>query len=208
MKPRILTLGVLAAWLCACATSSVKGTWKSPDGHGPVGKLAVLVIAERGSLREAFENRFVAELGRTGSSALTTFDLLPLSQIKQDKRAAADRLSAGGAEAILILRLVDKGNAYGEVGPGRERYAAVPAGDPTLGWFDYYSIGFMDLSPTYGSLTEWAFLEASLHDLKTEKRIWSGLTRTVLKEDMNRLAAMDQLVGKIVAAMRKDQLVR
>ena len=54
-----------------------------------------------------FENRFFAELAKTGSSALTTFDLLSLAQIKQDKQAAADRFRANGAEALLILRLAE-----------------------------------------------------------------------------------------------------
>ena len=43
---------------------------------------------------------------------MVTFDLLSLPQIKEDKRAAADRLRASGAEALLILRLVDVGSSY------------------------------------------------------------------------------------------------
>ena len=81
-------------------------------------------------------------------------------------------------------------------------------GYETIGWYDYYSVGFMDMSPTYGSLKEWVDLEASLYDLKTEKRVWSGLTRTAVTENMDRVAEMDPLVEKIVEAMRKDGVVR
>jgi hypothetical protein len=66
----------------------------------------------------------------------------------------------------------------------------------------------MDMSSTYGSLKQTVCLETSLYDLKTEKRLWFGLTQTVVKENMDRVAEMDPLVGKIIAAMQKDGVVR
>ena len=128
LKLRSFALCTLAVLLCACAATSVKNTWKSPDYHGPVSKLAVLAIEERGLLRQGFENRFVAQLAKTGSPAVTTFDLLSLPQIKQDKRAAADRFGASGAEVLLILRLINKTSSYREMRPGPERYAPVLTG--------------------------------------------------------------------------------
>ena len=83
----------------------------------------------------------------------------------------------------------------------------VRTGVDTLDWYDYYSVGFMNIDPTYGSSKQRVTLETSLYDLKTEKRIWSAVTETVLKEDMDRLRQMDPLVEKIVAAMRKDGVV-
>jgi hypothetical protein len=112
-----------------------------------------------------------------------------------------------GAEAVLIVRLVDKISAYREYQPGRERYAPVVTGYDTLGWYDYYSVAFMGLSATYGNSSDKVFLETSLHDLKTEKRLWSALTQTVVTERMDRVAELDPLIEKIVAAMRKDGVV-
>jgi hypothetical protein len=66
----------------------------------------------------------------------------------------------------------------------------------------------MNMSPTYGSLKQKVCLETSLYDLKTEKRLWSGLTLTSLKENMDRVAEMDPLVEKIVSAMRKDGVIK
>ena len=118
-------------------------------------------------------------LAKTGSPAVTTFDLLSLPQIKQDKRAAADRFGASGAEVLLILRLINKTSSYREMRPGPERYAPVLTGLDSMGWYDYYSVGFMDMGATYGSMKESVYLESALYDLKTEKRLWSGVTRTV-----------------------------
>ena len=203
-----LCLCALAALLCSCAATSVKKTWKSPECQQPVGKIAVLTIENRELLRQGFENRFVAQLANVGAPAAVTFDQLSLAEIKQDKRAAAERFRASGADAVLILRLVDIGTSYREIQPGGERYAGTVAGFDSMGWYDYYSVGFMNLSPTYGTLKQSVNLETSLYDLKTEKRLWSGLTQTVLRENMDAVAEMDPLVQKIVAAMRKDGVIR
>jgi hypothetical protein len=66
----------------------------------------------------------------------------------------------------------------------------------------------MDMSSTYGSLKQTVYLETSLYNLKTEKRVWSGVTQTVVTENMDRVAEMDPLIEKILAAMRKDGVIR
>ena len=56
-------------------------------------------------------------------------------------------------------------------------------------------------------MRESVYLETSLYDLKTEKRLWSGVTETILTENVDRVAELDPLVEKIVAAMRKDGVI-
>jgi hypothetical protein len=194
--------------LCSCAATSLKKTWKAPDCQQPVGKIAVLAIDDRGLVRQGFENRFVAQLTKAGAAAVVTYDLLTLAEIKQDKRAAADRFRLSGAEAVLILRLTDISSSYRESRAGNERYVPVLTGVDSMGWYDYYSVGFMDMSSTYGTLKQTVYLETSLYDLKTEKRLWSGLTETVVRENMDRVAEMDPLVEKFIAAMLKDGVIR
>lgn len=207
MKLHPLGLCALAVLLCSCAASSVKQTWKAPSGQRPAGKIAVLTIEERGLVRQGFENRLVKQLTRAGATAVTTFDQLSLEEIKASKNAAAERLRASGAETLLILRLVGIGTSYREVRPGGERYAETITGFQTMGWYDYYSVAYMDMSPTYGSLTQKVNLEASLYDLQSEKRLWSGFSQTVIKETTDRVAEADPLVAKIVAAMQKDGVI-
>ena len=204
---RWFVFGASAVVLCSCAATSVKNTWKSPDLLGPVGKMAVLAIEERGLLRQGIENRFVEQLTKGRVSAGPTYDLLSLPQIKQDKRAAAARLDESGAKALILVRLIDKTSSYREIMPGNERYAATITGWETTGWYDYFSLGMMSLSSTYGELKEYVFLETSVYDLKTEKRLWSVLTRTVVTENMDRIAELDPLIAKIVAAMKKDGVI-
>ena len=206
--PRLLAPAALAAVLCSCAVTSVKKTWKSPDCKQPVEKIAVLTIEERGLLRQGFENRLVTQLDKAGSPAVATFDQLSLPEIKEDKRAAAARFRGLGADSVLILRTVSVSSSYHETQPTGERYTSTITGFESTGWYDYFSMGFMDMSSTYGNLKYTVYLEASLYSLSTEKRLWSALTKTVLKDNTDRVAEMDPLVGKIVGAMVQDGVIR
>ncbi len=205
---RSLGLCAFTALLVSCAATSLKSTWKSPQCQKPVDKLAVLFIEERGMLRQGFENRFITQLTRGGATVVPTYDQLSLAEIKKDKQAAAERLRASGAEAVLIVRLASLGTSYREVRPGSERYAETITGFENVGWYDYYTVAYMDMSPTYGNLKAKLYIEAGLFDLKAEKPVWTGLTQTVIKETTDRVAEMDPIVAKIVDAMRKDGVVR
>jgi hypothetical protein len=207
MKSRTLAFSLLASLLCSCAATSVKTTWKSPDVKGPVGNIVVIAIEQRESVRKGFENRLVNQLAEHRTAALVTYDQLSLVQIKEDKRAAAERFRAGGAQAVLILRLADKTGSYSQSQVGVGRYGLGTTGLDNVGWHDYYYGGFMGMTVSYGTSKEWAYVEAGLYDLKTEKRLWAAVTQTVLPENMDRVGEMDTLVGKIINAMQKDGLI-
>jgi hypothetical protein len=63
------------------------------------------------------------------------------------------------------------------------------------------------MSPTYGNQKLKIYLEASVFDLKTAKRLWSGVTETKFTDRMDRVAEMDPIVEKFITAMRKDGVV-
>lgn len=205
---RLLATVLLAVLLCSCAATSIKHTWKSPDCPKDLGKIAVVAMEERGIVRQGFENRLVAQLAKAGAPAMVTFDLLTLAEIEQNKQVAAERFRAAGADAVLIMRLVDQTSSYREVMRGRGAYITTITGWENVGWYDYYSVGFLNLTPTYGTLKQKILVETGLFDLKTEACLWSGLSQTVMKENMDRVAEMDPLVEKVVAAMQKDGVFR
>ncbi|HTL57745.1 MAG TPA: hypothetical protein VL361_18810 [Candidatus Limnocylindrales bacterium] len=208
MNLQSLAACALAVLTCSCAATSVKTTWKSPEYRGgPLTNIAVLTIDERNLLRKGFENRLARELKKTGVSVVLTHELLSLSEINQDKRAAAERFRAAGAQAIAILRLASLNSQYRESRPGGERYAETITGFETGYWYNYYSVAYTDMGVTYGNLKQQVNLETRLYDLTTAKGLWGGLTQTVVSETMDRVAEMDPIVEKIVAAMRKDGMV-
>jgi hypothetical protein len=204
-----LSATLAATLLCSCASTSLKQTWKAPDDPGgPVQKVAVLVVEEQGLVRHGFENRFVAQLEKHGQKALPTYELLTLPQIKESKEAAADRLLESGADSVLIVRLVDKTTYSRQVRETPAAFKPATTGYGSYGWYDYYGIAYADMGVTRSSNWDAFYLDSSLYDLKSGKRRWSALTQTVLKEDTDRLAELDPLAAKVLAALRKAGLIR
>ena len=94
-----LLLPLAALFLTGCASTSVTQTWKTSNPpSGPVQKVAVIAVDQRGLARIGFENRFVRELKARGQEAMPTHDLLALPDIKADKEAAAAKLKAAAAK--------------------------------------------------------------------------------------------------------------
>lgn len=204
-----LAPAVLALWLCGCASSSIKQTWKSPACQpGQVQKLAVLAVAENGMIRQGLENRFVRDLRKQSQEAVPTFDLLGLPEIKADKETAAARFRDAGANAILIVRMVDQATYSRGMRATPEYWIPNVTGYDNYGWYGCYSVAFMDMGVTWGSMQQNLYLDTNLFDLKTGQRLWSAVIETVLKENADRLEVADALVAKVVGAMRQDGVVR
>ncbi len=210
MKTTVVCTTAIAVMLCAgCHTTSIKTAWKSPDfASGPVQKVAVVAVADEGLVRGGLENRFFNQFAKRGQQALTTYKTLALQEIKDDKEGAAAKLRQAGADSVLILRLVDTTTRSAEVRQSREAYAPGTAGLPGDGWYNWYSAAFTDMSIIRGSTRQDVFLDTTLFDLGTGKRLWSCVTDTVLKDDVDRLKVADAFVAKVVAALRRDGIVR
>jgi hypothetical protein len=210
---QFLTLGATAATLLAvcagCHTTSIKTTWKSPDyAGGPVQKVALVAVADRGLVRGGFENRLAGELKKTGQAALTTYETLSLEEIKANKEGTVTNLRQAGADCVMILRMVDSTTRFAEVRQSPGLFVPVTTGMYYDGWYDYYSVAYVDLSVIRGSTRQDIVMDTSLFDLKTGKRLWSCVTGTVIKDDVDKLKLADAFVAKVVAALRKDGLVR
>jgi hypothetical protein len=183
----------------------MKEKWKAPDyTGGPVQKVAVLAVEERGAIRGIFEGQFATQLEKSGQAALRTQELLSLQEIKDNKEAAAARLREAGADSILIVRLVDVTTRARSVRQNPNAFAPVTTGYGGYGWYDFYSVAFMDMSVVRSTLKQKLYLDSSLYDLNTGKRLWSGLTQTVVKENTDRLELVRPLVKEVVTAMRAD----
>ncbi len=205
----LLCAGLAAALCVGCQSTSIKTAWKAPDFKGaPVQKTAILAVADEGLVRGGFENRFANEFSKGGQAALTTYKILPLQEIKANKEAAAAQLRQAGADSILILRLRDTSTRFAEVRETRDAFVPVTTGHYVDGWHDWYTVAFTDMATVRGSTRQDVLLETGLFDLNTGKQIWSCLTDTVVKDDVDKLKLADAFVAKVASALRKDGLIR
>ena len=199
---------VLPLLLCGCAATSVKETWKSPNYQGgPVQKIAVLAVDDREPYRSAVECHFNAQLNDQGQKAFVTYDLLALPDIKADKHAAAKALRDKGADTLLLVRLQSQANRDSEIRATPALFVPTITGYENTDWFGYYTVAFTDMGTVWGNSSSAVYLETSVFDLKTEKRLWTSSSRALLKEETDRVAELTKLVGKLLAAMRKDGMI-
>jgi hypothetical protein len=204
---RKISLMALAALLSSCTTTSLKSTWKSPDYHGgPVRKIAVLAVDEGSGYRPTFEGQFVAQLQQQGQPAFKTMDFMTLPEIKADKQAAAARFRAVGADSVLVVRLMDTVNQSSLV-PATRTQTTVTTDSGSMGWFEYSTATYSS-SDMQKNLKLNVYLETSLYDLQSEKKIWIAQTKTVLNEDTDRMAVIGPLVSTLVNALRTDGLIK
>ena len=99
-----------------------------------------------------FENRFVRDFRAGGQDSTATYELLTLPAIKENKEAAAARFRAAGADAVLIVRLVDQATYSRTVQATPEHFVPTVTGYGNYGWYDAYSVAFMDMGTTVGQL--------------------------------------------------------
>jgi hypothetical protein len=199
---KILSIAVAAFTLtfCGCASSSVKKTWKSPTYQGgPVAKIAVLVMTDRDFYRQAIENYFASILNEQGQSAFTTHDLFALSAVKADRPAAAARLRQAGADSVLVVRLVDAATY--------SRQATVTSPAFTSSAAESYGYLVMETDAAWNTLQSDVYIESSLYQLTSSERLWSGLTRTVLKENTDSVAKIEPLAKKLFTQMREAGVI-
>ena len=199
---KILSIAFTAFTLmfCGCASSSVRQTWKSPSySGGPVAKIAVLVKSDRDFYRQAIENYFASILNEQGQNAFTTHDLFGLSAIKADRAAAVARLRQSGADSVLVVRLIDA--------PTYSRQATVTSPAFTSSAAESYGYLVMETDASWNTLQSDVYIESSLYQLGTSERLWSGVTRTVLKENTDSVAKIEPLAKMLFAQMRQDGII-
>jgi len=195
--------------LCSCASTSIKHTWKSPDYHGgPVQKIAVLAVDERGLVRQSIENRVGNQIRNQGGDAIPTFKYLTLPEIKESKEKAGNRLMQEGADSIVIVCLVNKSSYESQLRTYPVAFVPGVPGYAGYGWYDFYSTIYTGMGINWSSSRDYLTLDASLFDLKTGARLWSCITESMLREDTDRLDVADAFAAKVAARMKEDGMIR
>jgi len=208
LKLRHFPAVALALLVSSCTTTSLQQTWKSPDIRGgPFKKMAVITVDERALIRQTLEGQVATQLEARAQGALRVNELMTIAEMKESKVRAAERLRQAGADAVLIQRLISRVSEPGRAGKaGMTETPSFSSG--TLGWFDYYC--FVIPGPTMLStdLAQDFYIECNLFDLGSEKRVWSCMTRTKVKEDADWLELIKPFATTVVQAMLKDGVIR
>jgi hypothetical protein len=178
----------------------VKQTWKSSSySGGPVKNVAVAAMTGRDFYRQAIENHFAALLKEQGQSAFTSHQLIGVPRKKEERETAAARLREAGADSVLVVRLVSSDTYSRQARGGPPAFTS--SAEESYGYF------FMGSEAAWNSTQTDVYIESSLHALASGERLWSGVTRTVLKENADSIEKIKPLARKLFTLMRQDGVI-
>jgi hypothetical protein len=169
-------------------------TWKDKTYQGKAQKILVIMVAKSPDMRELFEDRFVGELNSRGNNTFQSYTIVPMEQLR-DKEVVKSKIKSSGADTVLISRLVDT-KTIESYNPGL--IYVVPAS--YYDWWGYYAVVFADYGYT-GNVAV-AYIETNLYDVKSEKLIWSGHSKTERTEGEQQLitAFIKLMIRKLSSA--------
>jgi hypothetical protein len=175
----VLLLISAAFLLASCTTTTVMtDVWKDKTYQGKPQKIVVIMAAKSPDRRNLFEDRFSAELDARGNNSFQSYTIIPMEQLP-DKEMVKSKIRSSGADTVLISRLVDTKEIESYRPEQREVYGIVFA--------DYGYTGDVQV----------AYIETNIYDVKTEKLIWSGHSKT------ERTEGEQQLINAFIKVMIK-----
>jgi len=195
MRLFYLLLIVITCFFASCTTTTVMtDVWKDKAYQGKAQKIIVIMAARTPDMRNLFEDRFVGELDARGNNAIQSYTLVTMEQLR-DKELVKSKIRSSGADTVLISRLVDT-KTIESYRPGL--IYVVP--DAYYDWWGYYAVVFADYGYT-GNVAV-AYIETNVYDVKTEKLIWSGHSKTERTEGEQQLitAFIQLMIRKMASA--------
>ena len=165
---------VLAVVACG-PQMSIKSTWKDPAiGATQYKKVLVVGLSSKETVRRTFENEFSVVLTQHGVTAAPSSTTVPPGAEK-DQEQMKQVLQAGGYDAVMVTRLVDRTKETTYV-PGTSYTPAPYYG----GFYSYYYTAYpMVYDPGYLVESIIIQIETNVYDLNTGKLVWSGISEVV-----------------------------
>jgi hypothetical protein len=205
MLTRILP-GRIVGWLVAaalllggCAATQIINQWSDPSYPAASFKrIMVIGVSKQSSIRRTFEDEFVARLKAAGTDAVPAYEFIP-----EDGQAEEPRLDQAvkqaGADALITTRLV-RVEKQAEYIPGT--YGPYPG----FGYYRWYSnawVGFYE--PPRLRFYDIYISETSLHDVRNDRLVWSGIAKTTKLDDIR--SEIQGFVDVVIAALRDRNLL-
>jgi len=193
---------VLAA-LVAVLTLSCGGTQitKSSIDRNRVGKpvsdILVIVVADKPENRATFERKFVEHLQAAGVEAVSSTEAFPMPpDLKLEKDVILKAVAKYETDAVIITFLAGI----------EEKDTNVNTGRVYQGYYDYYGFayGYVNDTGFYRGVTT-VKLRTNLYDVKTEKLIWSGESKSTDVGSVGQLT--NEVIPLVVAELQKNNLI-
>ena len=153
----------------------------------PVSDILVIAITGNEHDRRSFEKRFVAQLKRVGVHAISSVDAIPMpADLELKKEAILTAVGQYENDGVIITHLIGK----------EEKDVYTRGGSPHGGYYGFYRSRYSYAhDPDYSSTSTTVRLETNLYEVKTEKLIWSGKSKTWSQD------TKDQIIKDVIKAV-------
>jgi hypothetical protein len=197
---KYLVFAFFAAFMFSCGPSTeIQQSWKDPGTTTTLdqySKILVVVFAKDETTRRKAEEQFVALMRGKGVASYTYKVMVDKGG---DAEAVTSAVIADGFDCATVTRLVDKEKETSYV-PGT-----------TTGYYGgfrgYYGYGYGGYSsPGYYVEDKVYTIETNVYDLKKDKLVWSGVTKTTNPGKMDK--ELNIYADVLAAQMRKDGFLK
>jgi hypothetical protein len=203
----VLFAGLLALGLVGCASTGMVHSWKDPNySGGPMSKVLVIGVAASDANRRIFEDRFKMDLATEKVEAISSYTVLPASQLEEE--AVRSKLTELTVDGVIISRVVDS-KTVETIYPPETTYMGGAYYPGYYGsYYGYYSNAYSYYtSPGYVTTTEYVYVETNLYDAKTGNLVWTGLSETAM--DPGRADQLiDGVVNMLMSEIRKAKAAK
>ena len=194
-----------ALLLGGCAATQIVNQWSDPSyAAASFKRILVIGVSKQTSIRRNFEDEFVAQLRAAGADAVPSYEFTPGNGPVEESRLAR-AVKQAGADAVITTRLVRVERqaeyipgTYGPYGP----YGPYPG----FGYYRWYSsawVGFYE--PPRLHFYDIYTSETSLHDVRNDRLVWSGIAKTTQLGDIRQ--ETKEYVEVVIAALREKNLL-
>ena len=163
----------------------------------PVSDILVIAITGNEHNRRSFEKRFVAQLKRVGVDAISSVDAIQMPpDLELKKEAILTAVRQYENDAVIITHLIGK----------EEKEVYTRGGSPHGGYYDYYRTRYSYAhDPDYAGTSTTVRLETNLYEVKTEKLIWSGKSKTWSQNTKDQV--IKEVIKAVINELQKNKLI-
>jgi hypothetical protein len=176
---------LLLMLLTGCATFRLSGTWQNPNVASPhYSKVVVLATARETTSRRIFEDTFVGIAQSKGVQAIQGYNVVQERQDLTEQELETGIRNSGSQAAIVVS--VNRSTVVTQGGP---TYTD-PYGGPDwqVGYWGYYSTGWMEWSATSTVTTVMVQLRLNVYDAVSKQLVWSAITNSVAQDQVSNQA--------------------
>ena len=160
----------------------------------PVSDILVIAITGNEHNRRTFEKRFVTQLKSVGVDAIASEKAIPMpGDLQLKKEAILKAVNQYENDAVIITHLIGK----------EEKDVYTRGGSGQRGFFGFYSSRYSTTG--YASTSTTVRLETNLYEVKTEKLMWSGRSKTWSKDSTKEI--INDVINTVINELQKNKLI-